>query len=76
MEEGILRPENLPLELRLHATQTSGEQGALSAFDLAAAEKLHILKVLNHTGGNKAEAARLLNIAPATLYRKLAEWGL
>jgi DNA-binding NtrC family response regulator len=48
----------------------------LSAFELASAEKLHIQKVLNYTGGNKTETARLLNIALTTLYRKLDEFGL
>lgn len=48
----------------------------LSAFDLASVEKLHIQRVLNHTHGNRAEAARLLNIGIATLYRKLKEYGL
>jgi DNA-binding protein Fis len=33
--------------------------GPLSAFDLASVEKLHIQRVLNHTRGNKTEAARL-----------------
>jgi two-component system NtrC family response regulator len=50
--------------------------GNLSAFDLASVEKLHIQRVLNHTTGNRAEAARLLNIGIATLYRKLKEYGL
>ena len=50
--------------------------GNLSAFDLASVEKLHIQRVLNHTAGNRAEAARLLNIGIATLYRKLKEYGL
>lgn len=72
----LLTIECLPLELQNLTTRTSGNPGHLSAFDLAAAEKLHIIKVLKHTGGNKSEAARLLNIAPATLYRKLAEWGM
>ena len=67
---------SLPLELQNLAARPGVKPGQLSAFDLAAAEKLHILKVLNHTGGNKSEAARLLNIAPATLYRKLGEWGM
>jgi DNA-binding NtrC family response regulator len=49
---------------------------ALSAFDLSSVEKLHIQRVLNHTHGNRAEAARLLNIGIATLYRKLREYGL
>ncbi|MES1160373.1 MAG: helix-turn-helix domain-containing protein, partial [Bacteroidota bacterium] len=30
-------------------------------------------KVLNFTGGNKAEAAKLLNIGLTTLYRKINE---
>jgi len=55
------------------STKTSGN---LSAFDLASVEKLHIQRVLNHTAGNRAEAARLLNIGVATLYRKLKEYGL
>ena len=77
MDGGVLRVENLPFELQhLAPNKAMGETPILSAFDLASAEKLHILKVLNHTGGNKSEAARLLNIAPATLYRKLGEWGM
>ena len=48
----------------------------VSAFDLSSVEKLHIQRVINHTHGNRAEAARLLNIGIATLYRKLKEYGL
>ncbi len=43
---------------------------------LATIEQQHIQKVLAHTKGNKAEAARLLDIGVATLYRKLDEYGL
>jgi two-component system NtrC family response regulator len=49
---------------------------AVSAFDLTSVERLHIQRVLNHTQGNRAETARLLNIGIATLYRKLKEYGL
>ncbi|GGE93068.1 DNA-binding transcriptional response regulator, NtrC family, contains REC, AAA-type ATPase, and a Fis-type DNA-binding domains [Chishuiella changwenlii] len=48
----------------------------LSAFSMASAEKLHIQKILNHTAGNKAEAARLLEIGIATLYRKLEQYKI
>ena len=48
----------------------------LSAFDLASVEKLHIQRVLIHTKYNKAEAARLLNIGLATLYRKIEDYKL
>jgi two-component system, NtrC family, response regulator len=64
----------LPYEF--DAVIPSKTSGSLSAFDLASVEKLHIQRVLNHTGGNRAETARLLNIGIATLYRKLKEYGL
>ena len=64
---------NLPLEMQ-SASLNSHQQ--LSAFDLASVEKLHILRVLHHTNGNKTETARLLNIGLTTLYRKIEEYGL
>ena len=39
-------------------------------------ERCHILKVLEYTKGNKSEAARLLGIGIATLYRKLESYGM
>ncbi len=45
-------------------------------YDLAEMEHRHIQLVLEHTRGNKTEAARLLNIALATLYRKLKEYEM
>ncbi len=65
--------QDLPTELR---TTTTKHNGPLSAFDLASVEKLHIQRVLNHTKGNKTEAARLLNIGLTTLYRKIDEYHL
>lgn len=66
--------EDLPVELQVAVT--TSDQNSLSAFDLASAEKLHILKVLHHTKGNKTEAARLMNIGLTTLYRKLEEYKI
>jgi DNA-binding NtrC family response regulator len=65
--------DDLPTELRF---TTPRSNGLLSAFDLASVEKLHIQRVLNHTKGNKTEAARLLNIGLTTLYRKIEEYHL
>ena len=45
-------------------------------FDLAEVEKMQINKVILYAKGNKTEAARLLNISLATLYRKLKEYDL
>ncbi len=52
-----------------------GIQGT-GTYELASVEKLHIRKVLEHTGGNKTETARLLGIGLTTLYRKIEEYGL
>lgn len=73
-EDGVLDSTLLPYEIQ-HATSVHNHQ-QLSAFSIASVEKLHILKVLNYTKGNKAEAARLLEIGPATLYRKMEEYHI
>jgi two-component system, NtrC family, response regulator len=79
MERAVILADNpqltidsLPLELQT----TNYKPQTLSAFDMASVEKLHIQRVLNHTRGNKSEAARLLNIGLTTLYRKIEEYGI
>jgi two-component system NtrC family response regulator len=67
-----LTSEALPREIQLENYQLH----SLSAFELASIEKLHILRVLNYTHGNKVEAAKLLNIGLTTVYRKIEEYGL
>jgi DNA-binding NtrC family response regulator len=67
----VLTSDLLPYEMQ-QGTATK----PLSAFSMQSVEKLHIQKVLNYTGGNKAEAARLLEIGVATLYRKLEEYHI
>ncbi|WP_284461457.1 helix-turn-helix domain-containing protein, partial [Chryseobacterium sp.] len=65
----ILDAESLPH----YSEKAVAESDSLSIRSL---EKIHIQKVLQYTKGNKAEAARLLEIGIATLYRKLEEYGL
>jgi len=72
-ENGVLTGEHLPADMKL---RQSSAGNFMSAFSLASAEKVHIQKVLNHTAGNKAEAARLLEIGVSTLYRKIDEYNL
>jgi len=74
-ETDELTVDTLPQEV-LNSMPKSSSGNILSAFDLASAEKIHIQKVLNYTNGNKTEAARLLNIALTTLYRKLDEFKI
>ena len=69
-ETDLLSPQSLPFELQ------QARPGGTSSYTLSAMEHHHIRKVLLHTGGNKAEAARLLDIGIATLYRKIEEYGL
>jgi two-component system NtrC family response regulator len=72
-----LNTDSLPAEFQMSvgAAAMDGKK-TLSAFDLATAEQLHIRKVMNYANGNKTEAARLLNIALTTLYRKLDEYQI
>lgn len=72
-DRNTLTIDDLPPEIQFIQEQ---KNNTLSAFSMASVEKLHILKVLNHTKGNKAEAARLLEIGIATLYRKIEEYKL
>lgn len=73
-DDNVLDESLLPYELQGAQPQRAG--ASLSTFDLSAVEKQHIQRVLNHTHGNRAETARLLNIGVATLYRKLKEYEL
>lgn len=72
MDGGTLTQENLPYDFLHH--ESVGSSG--SSYAMQEVEKNHIRKVLIHTHGNKAEAARLLGIGIATLYRKIEEYQL
>ena len=72
-ENNLLNIDNLPLELQINDTSI---QSGISAFELSSMEKLHIQRVMNHTKGNKTEAAKLLNIGLTTLYRKIEEYKI
>lgn len=65
--------EDLPIELQ-QPCSCSDHKG--DEFELAAIERKHILKVLQHTHGNKTETARLLKIGLATLYRKIESYHI
>ena len=73
LSDTILTSDVLPYEMQHQAEKTSK---TMSAFAMQSIEKLHIQKVMNYTKGNKAEAARLLEIGVATLYRKLDEYNI
>jgi DNA-binding NtrC family response regulator len=66
--DGELRPEFLPLEFTY-------QESTPNSLELAEVEKQHIKKVLMITKGNKAEAAKKLDIGLNTLYRKIETYG-
>lgn len=63
-------PEHLPYSIQQQNSVDHPE------FSLASVEKEHIQKILQYTSGNKAKAARLLEIGLATLYRKMEEYSI
>ncbi len=50
--------------------------GAVPPDGLAAAERRHIARVLEHTGGNRRRAAIVLGISRSTLLNKIRKYGL
>jgi len=71
----VLTVSDLPFDIQQSVLESEGGKG-YSEFDLAQVEKAHIRKVLQYTGGNKTEAARLMHIGLTTLYRKIEEYGI
>ena len=61
------------LPRRLAGTKTSVPSDGKKLLTLAELEKQYIVEVLQHTDGNKSEAARILGINRASLWRKLKE---
>jgi two-component system response regulator HydG len=67
---GPIRPEHLPEELLAPPARSAGDE------TLAAAERDHILRVLERCGGAQPAAAARLGIGRTTLWRKLREYGV
>ena len=71
-ESGIVRVEDMGLE----ATEPTSDAGHSLAIRDEADEKRRIVEALKRCGGNRTEAAKLLRIDRATLYRKMRKYGL
>lgn len=79
--DGTLDVDDLPDELagqREALPAPTGEVGlgSLVGKPLSEMEKLFIAETLKMTGGNREEAAKLLEIGERTLYRKIKEYEL
>ncbi len=62
---GVIRARDLPLPVEDEAPVPTLEE----------VERAHVRHVIERCGGNKLQAARLLGVPRATLYRKLERWG-
>lgn len=71
-KRGILCVQCMPYEIRF--PNTALELDVTTS--LKEVEKAHIKKVLCYAKNNKTEAANLLGIGVATLYRKMKEYDL
>jgi len=73
---GWLEPTHLPPYIRAPGERTVGDRIVLPAdATVADAERALILKTLEQTDNNKAEAARRLGIDVKTVRNKLKAWG-
>ncbi len=66
--DDVIRPEDLPVSVQ--EGEAAGETGSVQR-TLEEAEMDHIRRVLEHTDGNRTQAAQMLDISPSTLWRKL-----
>lgn len=79
--DGVLDADDLPVEFA-EAEELPASLGAPPTLDvlagkpLADVERLCILETLRLTGGNREEAAKMLDIGERTLYRKIKEYGM
>ena len=73
-----LGPEDIPAEIKGNESPATRAietvEGEVSS--LADMEKQHIFRVLQHTGGNKKETARVLGIDRSTLYARLKTYNI
>jgi two-component system, repressor protein LuxO len=80
---GIVTPAMLPPSLTDDTRAAQGQTGAspgeadpFAGLTLAEIERRAVQSALDRHGGSVPRAARELDIAPSTLYRKLDAWGL
>lgn len=72
----VIRPSDLPEELRQAVGPSLLDAEHPSALALADVERRHIARVLAEVGGHRARAALLLGISERNLYRKIQEYRL
>ncbi len=77
--DGELTPDDFPEDAGVKPPGASGATAAtgpdhLIGRPLEEVERYYMEKALELTGGNREEAAKMLNISERTMYRKLQDW--
>jgi DNA-binding NtrC family response regulator len=75
-DSGCVETEDLPDNIRFGHQQRGSLVIDSPTMTLEELEKEYIMKVLQHTAGQKKRASELLGINASTLYRKLIAYGL
>jgi len=75
-DSGCVESEDLPDNIRFGHQQRGSLVIDSPTMTLEELEKEYIMKVLQHTAGQKKRASELLGINASTLYRKLIAYGL
>lgn len=70
-KEGVIRPEDLPAVITQREPAAAPAAAGSRAPSLAEVERQHIQAVLDSVQGNRRQAARILGISTATLWRRL-----
>ena len=72
-EDGMITTKDIPIN---NHTSNPGEAILLKSFDLEESEKALVSKALEKSGGNKSQAAKLLNISWQAINRKMNKYGI
>jgi transcriptional regulator of acetoin/glycerol metabolism len=71
VEGNVIDIADLPEPVRGLAREGAGQDESLLSLDEL--QKRHTMRVLEHVGGNKSQAAEILGISRATIYQFLAQ---
>jgi len=72
-DRDVIEPEDLPASVALSVLETSASPGEVPS--LREVQRRHVLGVIEAAGGNRAQAARNLQISERNLYRLLRRYA-